>query len=86
MADKLAEAGAKRLRDRRAELGAHAGEVSRLIRELEDDVDDLHSQEGWDGPTASGAHDWASDRGMVFRALRVGRVVDAFADHVEKSL
>lgn len=56
---------------RRAELGAHAPLVGQLQRELEDDVDDLINEEGWDHATAAGAQDWASDYGMVFRALRV---------------
>ncbi|KAL1408701.1 hypothetical protein Q8F55_005514 [Vanrija albida] len=55
---------------RRAELGAHAPLVAQLQRELEDDVDDLINEEGWDHATAAGAQDWASDYGMVFRALR----------------
>ena len=65
--------GYERLASKRAEFTEHWSEVSHLLRELEDDVDDLRVQEGWDGPTAAGAYDWATDRGMVFRALRVSR-------------
>jgi hypothetical protein len=63
--------GYDRLMSRRAELEEHSSQVRLLLRDLEDDVDDLRVQEGWDGPTAAGAHDWATDPSMVFRALRV---------------
>jgi hypothetical protein len=65
-------AGSQKLVNRRAELNEHSNEVNVILRDLEEDVDDLRVQEAWDGPTAAGAHDWATDRGMVFRALRVG--------------
>lgn len=60
-----------RLQRRREELLAHSSQVDDLIQELADDADTLRDQEDWDATTAAGAAEWASDRGAVFRALRV---------------
>lgn len=64
----------ERLQLRREELETHADAVDDLVHELADDADTLRSQEGWDAVTAAGAAEWASDRGNVFRALRVSSV------------
>jgi hypothetical protein len=67
----LLAAAVRCLKTRRDQLSSHSAEVEGLLTELGDDVGTLGAQEGWEPAVAAGMADWASDRGNVFRALRV---------------
>ena len=58
--------------DRQAEYHTHLAETLAVQADLQDDVDDLIAQEGFDVGVQRGLREWAGDTGSVWRALRVG--------------
>jgi hypothetical protein len=59
------------LERRRDEYAVHLEETLALQAELQEDVDDLIAQEGFDVGVQRGLREWAGDKGAVWRALRV---------------
>jgi hypothetical protein len=57
--------------NRHAEYHEHLDETLALQRDVEDDVDGLIAQEGFDVGVQRGLREWAGDTGSVWRALRV---------------
>ena len=60
-----------RFRQSQQEFEEHRPLTQHVQAELQDEVDVLRAQEGWDRAAAEGVNEWIFDSGSIFRALRV---------------